>query len=292
MCSGEPWKRGSARPAVNARAREALEALALRLRHKQKLTSAAPRSRGRGHLRGRRGRRRRRSPRARSLARGMAAARRVGSAIAFVGPRRREREAERARFRRGAGGRGGAPRTGADRCARGAGRRTGVLFEGGEVLDVVLGLVEGVGDGVVDGLPVLVPLALGGLRHAQHEPGLLGLELLGDAVELGHPVPPEDELRVGPRVVGLLARPLRLGQEALRLHHPLLDRRLAAGEHIGVHGRAQIRGLLVVGLGGQLGLPELYAALERHCGVPGSERMMKWDAMKRDWGGKLTKVLD
>ena len=71
-----------------------------------------------------------------------------------------------------------------------------VLFEGGKVLDVVLGLVERIGDAVVNVLPALEDL--GALGHLTNHDGILGLELLHHRIELGHAPAPVLEFAVRP----------------------------------------------------------------------------------------------
>mmetsp|Transcript_14086 Transcript_14086/g.33753 ORF Transcript_14086/g.33753 Transcript_14086/m.33753 type:complete len:382 (-) Transcript_14086:110-1255(-) len=138
------------------------------------------------------------------------------------------------------------------------------LLQRGEVLDVVLALVRRVRHLHVDRLPVAVRLGPARHGHAQHELALLGLELLGDAVELGHAVAPVLQLRVRPHLVALLAARLALLQQRLRAVAPVLQHRLDVLGHLGLGGgaverlRAQLDGVHVL----LVRLHQVHAALQ------------------------------
>lgn len=88
-------------------------------------------------------------------------------------------------------------------------------YQGGEVLDVVLGLVGGVGDAHVNRLPVAMRVRAPRHCHPKHQLALLGLELLRDGVELGHAVAPVLQLRVRAHVLRLLALLPRRAEESI-----------------------------------------------------------------------------
>ena len=118
---------------------------------------------------------------------------------------------------------------------RGRAERLDVLVERGEVLDVVLGLVERVRDRVVLGSPHLVLARLARMQHQHDLLAVLAAQVVADRVELRRALAPPRQLGARPDVVVVVRR--RLGlliQELGGQIGPLAHARLVLVDDLGV----------------------------------------------------------
>lgn len=133
--------------------------------------------------------------------------------------------------------------------------RLNELLKSGEILDVILGLVESFGDSQFNSLPLgcrkidLVSLATAVglilrclLEDIEDGAAVLASELLRDASELSHALAPVLDLVAGARFLVVLALGLGLLDGSLDLLRPVVEDALEVVQHL----RVQVLGVLDV----------------------------------------------